>query len=194
MEGQSETQEVRNQEDEPEVRDHTESREPNKERLESNQIDEVRDQNGHIELTEEREEGEVIDSENENEGKNFEQNEKQNTFAEDLIDVLTVENDKSEKVTIENPILSNIDDEFPTIDIISPLKSPVKSASVAQDVDKPHKPKYKAKDFHKISSENKTGTKKSIKGKKKMKKEKDYQQGRARKKERKRRANNKLFP
>jgi hypothetical protein len=29
---------------------------------------------------------------------------------------------------------------------------------------------------------------------KKMKKEKDYQQGRARKKERKRRANNKLFP
>jgi hypothetical protein len=62
--------EVRNQEDEPEVRDHTESREPNKERLESNQIkiDEVRDQNEHIELTEEREEGEVIDSENENEG------------------------------------------------------------------------------------------------------------------------------
>jgi hypothetical protein len=103
VEGHSETQEVRNQEDEPEVRDHTESREPNKERLESNQIDEVRDQNGHIELTEEREEGEVIDSENENEGKNFEQNEKQNTFAEDLIDVLTVENDKSEKVTIENP-------------------------------------------------------------------------------------------
>lgn len=71
------------------------------------------------------------------------------------------------KVTIENPILSNTDDEFPTIDIISPLKSPVKSASVAQDVDKPHKSKYKAKDFHKISSENKTGTKKSIKGKKK---------------------------
>jgi hypothetical protein len=35
---------------------------------------------------------------------------------------------------------------------------------------------FKAKDFHKISSENKTGTKKSIKGKKKMKKEKDYQQ------------------
>jgi hypothetical protein len=31
--------------------------------------------------------------------------------------VLTVENDKSEKVTIENPILSNIDDEFPTIDV-----------------------------------------------------------------------------
>ena len=81
--------------------------------------------------------------------------------------MLTVENDKSEKVTIENPILSNIDDEFPTIDIISPLKSPVKSASVAQDVDKPLKPKYKAKDFHKISSENKTGTKKFIKGKKK---------------------------
>jgi hypothetical protein len=105
-----------------------------------------------------------------NGGKNSEQNEKQNTFAEDLIDVLTVENDKSEKVTIENPILSNTDDEFPTIDIISPLKSPVKSASVAQDVDKPHKPKYKAKDFHKISSENKTGTKKSIKGKKKNEK------------------------
>lgn len=169
VEGQTETQEVRNQEDEPEVRDHTESREPNKERLESNQIkiDEVRDQNEHIELTEEREEGEVIDSENENEGKNSEQNEKQNTFAEDLIDVLTVENDTSEKVTIENPILSNIDDEFPTIDIISPLKSPVKSAAVAQDVDKSLKPKYKAKDFHKISSENKTGTKKSIKGKKK---------------------------
>ena len=81
--------------------------------------------------------------------------------------MLTVENDKSEKVTIENPILSNTDDEFPTIDIISPLKSPVKSASVAQDVDKPLKPKYKAKDFHKISSENKTGTKKFIKGKKK---------------------------
>ena len=57
-----------------------------------------------------------------------------------MIDVLTVENDKSEKVTIENPILSNTDDEFPTIDIISPLKSPVKSASVAQDVDKPLKP------------------------------------------------------
>jgi hypothetical protein len=56
VEGQTETQEVRNQEDEPEVRDHTESREPNKERLESNQIkiDEVRDQNEHIELTEER--------------------------------------------------------------------------------------------------------------------------------------------
>jgi hypothetical protein len=90
VEGQTETQEVRNQEDEPEVRDHTESREPNKERLESNQIkiDEVRDQNEHIELTEEREEGEVIDSENENEGKNSEQNEKKNTFAEDLIDVL----------------------------------------------------------------------------------------------------------
>jgi hypothetical protein len=51
--------------------------------------------------------------------KNSEQDEKQNTFAEDLIDVLTVENDKSEKVTIENSILSNIDDEFPTIDIIS---------------------------------------------------------------------------
>jgi hypothetical protein len=31
VEGQTETQEVRNQEDEPEVRDHTESREPNKE-------------------------------------------------------------------------------------------------------------------------------------------------------------------
>jgi hypothetical protein len=61
-----------------------------------------------------------------------------------------VENDTSEKVTIENPILSNIDDEFPTIDIISPLKSPVKSAAVAQDVDKSLKPKYKAKDFHKI--------------------------------------------
>jgi hypothetical protein len=65
--------------------------------------------------------------------------EKQNTFAEDLIDVLTVENDKSEKVTIEkvtieNSILSNIDDEFPTIDIISRLKSPVKSVAVAQDV------------------------------------------------------------
>jgi hypothetical protein len=29
VEGQTETQEVRNQEDEPEVRDHTESREPN---------------------------------------------------------------------------------------------------------------------------------------------------------------------
>ena len=73
MEGQSETQEVRNQEDEPEVRDHNvaESRELNKERLESNQIqiDEVRDQNVHIELTEEREEGEVIDRENENEDK-----------------------------------------------------------------------------------------------------------------------------
>jgi hypothetical protein len=41
-------------------------------------------------------------------------------LPEDLIDVLTEENDKSEKVTIENPILSNIDDEFPTIDIISP--------------------------------------------------------------------------
>jgi hypothetical protein len=123
-------------------------------------------QNEHIELTEEREEGEVIDSENEKEGKNSEQNEKQNTFAEDLIDVLAVENDKSEKVTIENPILSNIDDAFPAIDIISPLKSPVKSASVAQDVDKPLKSKYKAKVFHKISSENKTGTNKSIKGKK----------------------------
>jgi hypothetical protein len=49
----------------------SESREPNKERLESIQIqiDEVRDQNEHIELTEEREEGEVIDSENENESK-----------------------------------------------------------------------------------------------------------------------------
>jgi hypothetical protein len=65
--------------------------------------------------------------------------------------------------SLENPILSNIDDEFPTIDIISPLKSPVKSAAVAQDVDK----SLKAKDFHKISSENKTGRKKSIKGKKK---------------------------
>ena len=97
------------------------------------------------------------------------------------------------KVTIENPILANINDEFPPIDFISPLKSPVKSASVAQDVDKPLKSKYKAKDFHKINSENKTGIKKSIKGKKR-KKEKDYQQGRARKKERKRRANNKLFP
>jgi hypothetical protein len=64
-------------------------------------------------------------SENENEGKNSEQNEKQNTFAEDLIDVLTGENDKSEKVTLENPILSNIDDKFPTIDNFSPLKSPV---------------------------------------------------------------------
>ena len=74
---------------------------------------------------------------------------------------------KVKKVTIENPILSIIDDEFPTIDIISPLKSPVKSAAVAQNVDKSLKPKYKAKDFHKISSENKTGTKKSIKGKKK---------------------------
>jgi hypothetical protein len=62
-------------------------------------------------------------------------------------------------------------DEFPTIDIISPLKSPVKSASVAQDVDKPLKPKYKAKDFHKISSENKIGTKKSIKGKTNEKRE-----------------------
>jgi hypothetical protein len=41
------------------------------------------------------------------------------------------------------------------------------SAAVAQDVDKSLKPKYKAKDFHKISSENKTGTKKSMKGKKK---------------------------
>jgi len=173
VEGQTETQEVRNQEDEPEVRDHTESREPNKERLESNQIkiDEVRDQNEHIELTEEREEGEVIDSENENEGKNSEQNEKQNTFAEDLIDVLTVDNDTSEKETIENPILSNIDDEFPTINIISPLKSPVKRAAVAQNVDKSLKPKYKAKDFHKISSENKTGTKKSIKGKQNEKRE-----------------------
>ena len=40
--------------------------------------------------------------------KNSEQNEKQNTFAEDLIDVLTGENDKSGKVTIENPILSNM--------------------------------------------------------------------------------------
>jgi hypothetical protein len=48
-------------------------------------------------VVKEREEGEVIDSENENEGKNSEQNEKQNTFAEDLIDVLTVENDTSEK-------------------------------------------------------------------------------------------------
>jgi hypothetical protein len=57
-------------------------------RLESNQIkiDEVRDQNEHIELTEEREEGEVIDSENENEGKNSEQNEKQNTFAPAVVD------------------------------------------------------------------------------------------------------------
>ena len=160
VEGQTETQEVRNQEDEPEVRDHTESREPNKERLESNQI-----------KIDEREEGEVIDSENENEGKNSEQNEKQNTFAEDLIDVLTVDNDTSEKETIENPILSNIDDEFPTINIISPLKSPVKRAAVAQNVDKSLKPKYKAKDFHKISSENKTGTKKSIKGKQNEKRE-----------------------
>jgi hypothetical protein len=33
-----------------------------------------------------------------------------------------------------------------------------------------------------------------LRGKKKMKKEKDYQQGRVRKNERKRRANNKLFP
>jgi hypothetical protein len=109
VEGQSETQEVRNQEDEPEVRAHTESREPNKERLESNQIkiDEVRDQNEHIELTEEREEGEVIDSENENESKNFEQNEKQNTFAEDLIDVLTVENDKSQKSDNRKPNFIN---------------------------------------------------------------------------------------
>jgi hypothetical protein len=88
-----------------------------------------------------------------------------------LIDVLTGENDKSEKVTIENPILSNIDDKFPTIDNFSPLKSPVKSASVAQDVDKPLKSKYKAKDFHKINSENKTGIKKSIKGKKRKKRE-----------------------
>ena len=77
---------------------------------------------------------------------------------------------KVKKVTIENPILSIIDDEFPTIDIISPLKSPVKSAAVAQNVDKSLKTKYKAKDFHKISSENKTGTKKSIKGKKKNEK------------------------
>ena len=109
-----------------------------------------------------------------------------------MIDVLSVENDKSEKVTIENPMLSNTDDEFPIIDIISPIKSPVKSASLAQDVNKPLKSKYKPKDFHKTSSENKTGPKKYIKGKK-MKKEKDYQQGKARKKERKRRANNKLF-
>jgi hypothetical protein len=64
---------------------------------------------------------------------------------------------------------------------------------VAQDVDKSLKPKYKAKDFHKISSENKTGTNKSIKGKKKMKKEKDYQQGRVRKKERKRRETINVF-
>ena len=78
---------------------------------------------------------------------------------------------KVKKVTIENPILSIIDDEFPTIDIISPLKSPVKSAAVAQNVDKSLKPKYKAKDFHKISSENKTGTKKSMKGKKNEKRE-----------------------
>jgi hypothetical protein len=61
-----------------------------------------------------------------------------------------VENDKSEKVTIEkvtieNSILSNIDDEFPTIDIISRLKSPVKNVAVAQDVDKSLKPKYKAR-------------------------------------------------
>ena len=65
-------------------------------RQESNQIqiDEVRDQNEHIELTEEREEGEVIDSEYENEGNNCEQNGKQNTF--DMIDVLSVENDKSD--------------------------------------------------------------------------------------------------
>jgi hypothetical protein len=41
---------------------------------------------------------------------------------------------------------------------------------VAQDVDKSLKSKYKAKDFHKISSENKTGTKKSMKGKKKNEK------------------------
>ena len=58
--------------------------------------------------------------------------------------------------------------KFLIIDIISPLKSPVKTAAVAQDVDKSLKPKYK--DFHKISSENKTGTKKSIKGKKKNEK------------------------
>jgi len=173
VEGKTEKQEVRNQEVEPEVRDNTESREPNEERQESNQIqkDEVRDQNEQIEVTEEREEGEVIDSENENEGKNSDQNEKQNTFAEDLIDVLSVEDGKSEKVTIENPILSNIDDDFPTIDIISPLKSPVKSASVAQGVDKPLKSKYKPKDFHKTISENKTGPKKSTKGKKNEKRE-----------------------
>jgi hypothetical protein len=59
--------------------------------------------------------------------------------------------------------------KFLIIDIISPLKSPVKSAAVAQDVDKSLKPKYK--DFHKISSENKTGTKKSMKGKKNEKRE-----------------------
>jgi hypothetical protein len=41
----------------------------------------------------------------------------------------------------------------------------------SQDVDKSLKPKYKAKDFHKISSENKTGTKKSMKGKKNEKRE-----------------------
>jgi hypothetical protein len=41
------------------------------------------------------------------ESKNSEQNEKQNTFAEDLIDVLTVENDKSEKVTFVNRKLLN---------------------------------------------------------------------------------------
>jgi hypothetical protein len=36
--------------------------------------------------------------------------------------------------------------KFLIIDIISPLKSPVKTAAVAQDVDKSLKPKYK--DFH----------------------------------------------
>ena len=51
------------------------------------------------------------------------------------------------------------------------LSSPVKSAAVAQDVDKSLKPKYKAKDIHKISSENKTGTKNPSKVKKNEKRE-----------------------
>lgn len=166
---------ARNQEVEPEVRDNIESREPNEERQESNQIQkdevEVRDQNEQIEVTEEREEGEIIESKNDQGGKNSEQNEKQNIFAEDLIDVVSVEDNKNEKVTIDNPISSNIDEDFPTIDVISPLKSPVKSATVAQGVNKPLKSKYKPKDFHKTVSENKNGQKKSIKGKKNEKRE-----------------------
>jgi hypothetical protein len=74
------------------------------------------------------------------------------SLADDEGELLFLFDTSSHKV---NSILSNIDDEFPTIDIISRLKSPVKSVAVAQDVDKSLKPKYKAKDFHKISSENK---------------------------------------
>lgn len=154
-------------ENEPEVREiNIDSQEPIKERLETNQIqkDEVSQQNDNIENTEEMEEGEVIDIENE--GKILEQNVEENTSAEDLIDVVTEGKEISETVTIEKTTLPKIDDDFSPIEIISPITSPVKNVSVVQDVDKPLKPKYQAKDFQKVISENNTDKKKSTKGKK----------------------------